>query len=742
MKITKKSQFLLGVTFAVTVLLFIGCEGSGSNIPKYKDANAPIEQRVKDLISRMTLEEKILQLNQNYFGYNSNINNVGEEMVNIPAGIGSLIFFGSDPEMRNKVQKRAMEETRLGIPILFGFDVIHGFRTVYPISLAQACSWNPELVTQACAIAAKEAYLTGINWTFSPMIDVSRDPRWGRVSEGYGECPYVNSVFGVATVNGYQGDNLSDKNTIAACLKHYVGYGASEGGRDYVYSDISMQSLWETHLPSFEAGVKAGAATVMSSFNDISGVPASANYYTLTELLKNKWGHEGFVVSDWNSIQQLTAQGVAKDDKEATYKAFMAGIEMNMKDNIYLEHLSDLVAEKKIPVKKIDEAVARILTLKFRLGLFENPYTDITTEEVRYLKKEDVAVAEKLAEESYVLLKNNNSILPLSNNIKRIALVGPIAKDKENLLGSWSHNGKSENVESVYEGLEKEFQKTIVINYAKGCDFDGTDESGYREAVLAAQKSDIIVLCLGELKTWSGENASRASISLPVIQEKLVYELKKTGKPIVLVLSNGRPLELVRIEPLVDAIIEIWQPGIAGGSPLAGIISGRINPSGRLAVTFPRTVGQIPMYYNMRPSARPYDDMGNYQDLDSLPMYSFGHGLSYTNYEYSNLKLSKTAVKRNEKVIAEVTVKNTGKMDGKETVLWYISDPVSSISRPIKELKFFEKKEIKRNEQDVYVFEIDPMRDLSYVDDKGNRILEAGEFFIHVSGQKIKLIIE
>lgn len=705
----------------------------------YKDKKEPIETRIKDLVNKMTDDEKILQLNQLTFGINNNPNNIGKEVTALPSGIGSLIYFTGDPVLRNKLQKKAMEESRLGIPILFGFDVIHGMRTVYPISLAQACSWNPELVKLNCAVAAKESVLSGIDWTFSPMIDVSRDPRWGRVAEGYGEDPYVNSVFGVASIQGYQGNNLSDQFSIAACLKHYIGYGLSEGGRDYTYTNISDQSLWETYMPPYEAGIKAGAATLMSGFNDINGVPATANHYTLTEILKKRWRHDGFVVSDWNAIEQLIYQGVAKDKKEAALKAFNAGVEMDMKDGIYLEYCKELLNEKKISIAQIDDAVSRILRVKFRLGLFDDPYTAVVDEKQRYLNKESIALARKLAEESMVLLKNEKAILPFHSSVKKIALIGPIAKDKENLMGAWALNGKASDVESIFEGLTAEFGSKMQINYTKGCEFEGNDESYFNAAITAANNSDLIVVCLGEIKTWSGENASRSSIALPSIQEKLVQELKKTGKPIILILSSGRPLELVRLEPLADAIVEIWQPGVAGGTPLAGILSGRINPSGKLAITFPLTTGQIPTYYNMRQSARPFDKQGFYQDIQTEPLYWFGHGLSYTTFDYSDLTISKTKFKKGDQLIAEVKVTNSGKTDGKETGFWFISDPYSSISRPIKELKYFEKKVIKAGETVTYQFVVDPVKDLSYVNNKGEKILETGDYYIQIGNQKVKI---
>jgi beta-glucosidase len=725
-----KSFLLLTFCFLIT---FLSAQTSKT---LYKDGKAPIEARINDLLKRMTLEEKILQLNQYTFGENMNPNNLETEVRTIPSGIGSLIYFSADPDLRNRIQKKAMEDTRLGIPILFGFDVIHGFRTVYPISLAQACSWNPSLVTEATAIAAKEAKLSGVDWTFSPMIDVARDPRWGRVSEGYGEDPYTNSVFGVATVKGYQGNSLSAPYSIAACLKHYVGYGMSEGGRDYHSTDISPQSLWDTYMPPYEACVKAGAATLMSAFNDISGIPATSNHYTLTEILKHRWKHDGFVVADWNAVDQLRAQGVAKDRKEAGQKAFMAGVEMDMRDAIYQEHLPELVKENKVPLSKIDDAVRRVLRIKFRLGLFDKPYTTIVDTSTRYLQPESKAVATTLAEESMVLLKNKNNILPFASSVKQVALIGPMAKDKDNMLGSWSFNGVANDAESIFEGLETGIKNKITINYAKGCDFDGNDDVGFPEAIAMAEKSEIIVICLGEKKTWSGENASRSSIALPSIQERLVTELKKVGKPIVLILSNGRPLELIRIEPLADAIVEIWQPGIMGGTALARILSGQTNPSAKLAITFPQTTGQIPLYYNMRQASRPTS--GVYQDLSNQPLYWFGHGLSYTTFSYGDIKLSAAKIRKSQRLVAEVEVANTGSMNGQETFLWYITDPVGSISRPKKELKFFEKKEIKTGEKMVFKFEIDPIRDLSFPDGAGKRLLEAGEFFLMVNNQKVK----
>lgn len=720
---------LLGVTHSLS-------SKDKKSIPLYKDAKAPIEKRIDDLISRMTLEEKVLQLNQYTLGRNNNVNNVGEEVKKVPSEIGSLIYFDINPELRNSMQKKAMEESRLGIPIIFGYDAIHGFRTIYPISLGQACSWNPGLVEQACAVSAQEARMSGVDWTFSPMIDVARDPRWGRVAEGYGEDPYTNGVFAAASVRGYQGDDMSAENRMAACLKHYVGYGASEAGRDYVYTEISAQTLWDTYLLPYEMGVKAGAATLMSSFNDISGVPGSANPYIMTEILKKRWKHDGFIVSDWGAVEQLKNQGLAATKKDAARYAFNAGLEMDMMSHAYDRHLKELVEEGKVTMAQVDESVRRVLRVKFRLGLFERPYTPVTNEKDRFFRPQSMAVAAQLAAESMVLLKNDNQILPLTNK-KKIAVVGPMAKNGWDLLGSWCGHGKDTDVEMLYDGLTTEFGGDAELRYAMGCKPQGNDRSGFAGALDVAHWSDVVIVCLGEMLTWSGENASRSTIALPQIQEELVKELKEAGKPIILVLSNGRPLELNRMEPLCDAILEIWQPGINGARSMAGILSGRINPSGKLAMTFPYSTGQIPIYYNRRKSGRGHQ--GFYKDITSDPLYPFGHGLSYTEFKYGTVTPSATKVKRGDKLSAEVTVTNTGARDGAETVHWFISDPYCSITRPVKELKHFEKQFIKVGETKTFRFDIDLERDFGFVNEDGKRFLEAGEYHILVQGQTIKI---
>ena len=728
-----KLKHLATATFCLMVAF--GCSSEKS--PIYKDASADIEARVNDLVNRMTLEEKILQLNQYVLGVNTVENNFGEMVKDIPVEIGSLIYFNDHAEVRNAMQKKAMEESRLGIPILFGHDVIHGYRTTYPIPLALACSWNPDLVRQASEVAAQEAYDCGVNWTFSPMVDVSRDPRWGRVMECFGEDPHTNAVFCEAVVKGYQGDDMSEKNRIAACLKHYVGYGASEAGRDYVPTEISDQTLWDTYLPPFEAGVKAGAATLMSAFHTISGIPASANHYILTEVLKEKWQHDGFVVSDWGAVEQLRYQGMAEDEKEATMLAFNAGIEMDMADRMYHKYLEELLDEGKVDMKLVDESVRRVLRVKFRLGLFEHPYVEEKPESEMYLLPKSLEIAEKAAAESMVLLKNEGSILPLEN-VGTIAVIGPVANDSTQHLGNWGARARAEDVVGIVQGMCEEYAGKSNILIAKGCDFEGNDKSGFTEAVRVAKASDAVVVCLGHKGSWSGENQSRSTIEIPQIQEELLAAVEATGKPVVVLITTGRPVELHRIEKKADAILQTWHSGIRAGKAIAGLLSGRYNPSGKLSMTFPYSVGQIPIYYNRRHRART-GDQGLYKDITSEPMYPFAYGLSYSTFEYGKLTVSSDKLKEGETIYAEVTVKNTSQRDGLETVHWFVKDPYSHITRPVKELKYFEKKLIKAGESVTFRFEIDPLRDLGFVNREGKKYLDKGEYRIMVGDQSVSI---
>ena len=704
--------------------------------PAYKNPLAPEALRVEDLLGRMTLAEKVLQLNQYTLGRNDNANNIGEAVLNIPAETGSLIYFGTDPVLRNAMQRKAVEESRLGIPVLFGYDDIHGFKTLYQISLGQACSWNPALVERMCAHSAREARRSGVDWTFSPMIDVARDPRWGRVAEGYGEDPYANGVFGAASVRGYQGAGLASQDAVAACLKHYVGYGASEAGRDYTYTEISRPTLWNTYLLPYQMSLEAGAQSLMSSFNDISGVPGSANRYTLTEVLRDTWGFDGLRVSDWGAVGQLINQGYCADLRSATAAALCAGVDMDMMSHGYDTFLADLVEAGEVPMAVVDEAVRRVLRVKFRLGLFENPYTPESPEASRFFLPEAMETASQLAAESMVLLKNNG-VLPL-RDVSRIAVVGPLAKNAWDLMGSWKGHTEPEDVEVFLDGMVREFAGKAEVRYAEGCKVRAESTEGFAEAVELARWSDVVVLCLGEMLNWSGENQSRSSIALPAGQEALLAALKETGKPVVVTLTNGRPLELNRIEPLSDAILETWQPGVNGACVFAGILSGRINPSGRLAITFPYSTGQVPIYYNRHKSGR-RGTQGLYKDITSDPLYPFGHGLSYTSYSYGDLHVVGSA-SLDAPFTVEVSVTNTGDRDGLESVLWYISDPYCSVvTRPEKELKFFEKKLVKAGETVVYRFEVDPLHDLGYRDGDGRLFVEPGEYHILVGDQDLRL---
>ncbi len=716
-----------------------------------------VEERVEKLLAQMSIEEKIMQLNQYTAGRNDNVNNIGEAVKKIPAEIGSLIYFGESPETRNAIQRHAVEDSRLGIPILFGFDVIHGYRTVAPIPLAQGASWNTALTERICSDAAAESYYTGIDWTFSPMVDVARDPRWGRVAEGYGEDVRLTSRFGAAAVRGYQGANIGEREKIAACMKHYVGYGASEAGRDYVPTEISDQSLWDTYLPPFEAGIDAGAATVMSSFNIISGVPASANRRTMHDVLKQRWEFDGFIVSDWDAVRQLRSQGYAESDKAACEGAFNAALDMDMNDNIYRRHLPALIEEGRVSMADIDESVRRVLRIKFRLGLFDNPYVEVLPESERVLQPEAIANALQTAVESMVLLKNDNGALPLAKTAK-IALVGPLADNGDDLLGSWYGRGRAAEVTTVRDGLEKAFGAENVI--CTPTEFEAMpDGKSLNTIYRSIKRSDAVVLCLGEKRKWSGENASRSDIRIPAAQQRLLEAVAerahRDGRPVVVVLFNGRALDLSAVEPVADAVLEAWQPGTTGGDAVAALLSGAENPSGRLSVTFPRSVGQIPIYYNRRHSGR-RGRQGLYQDIPSTPLYEFGYGLSYTTYSYSALELKALMRDGKEVVVgseplklsevarlrASVSVSNNGARDGKEVVQWYVTDPYSTITRPARELKHFEKRTIRSGETERFSFDADPLTDLGFVDGHGHLYIEGGVFTIEVGGKSVNFRME
>ena len=713
-------------------ILAVSCAGTDV----YKDPSAPVEKRVEDLLSKMTLEEKIYQVTQWTYGKNMNANNVETSMKEVSPMIGSLLYRSTSPEYYNMIQHKAVEESRLGIPILCGFDAIHGYKTIFPIPLAQSCSWNPDMVARSCTVAAEECRLSGVHWTFSPVLDVARDSRWGRVSEGYGEDPYLTSEMGVAAVRGYQGEDLSDTTSIAACLKHFVGYSWSQGGRDYQYTEISDQTLWDTALPPFEAAVKAGAATVMSAFNDISGVPASANSYTMNEVLRGKWGFDGLVVSDWGAVVQLMSQGAAADTTEACMKAITAGLDMDMVDDVYLTSLDSLITSGQLDESVLDEAVRRILRVKFRLGLFEKPYIAELPESERFLLEDSRKLARAFAAETFVLLKNEGDILPLSSDRRTVALLGPMADNREDLMGSWNGQGDAGDVVTIREGLEA---SGMSVKYFGGCPFDGDDRSGFTRAKAIAAGSDVVVVCLGEKKGWSGENASRAGISLPRIQLDFLRTVASAGKPVVVLVSSGRPVEMEEIARHADALVEIWQPGTEGGNAVADVLSGLVNPSGKLTMTFPLCSEQQPSFYNQRPSARPF--MGHYQDISKKPVYEFGYGLSYSDFEYGELRIDHESVATDGRLTAEIDVTNVSDTDGQETVLWFIQDPVASVTRPVKELRHFEKRLIRAGQTETFRFEIEPQKHLSYYDGDGVRHLEAGDFRLMAGPRKVSFAL-
>lgn len=713
-------------------ILAVSCAGTDV----YKDPSAPVEKRVEDLLSKMTLEEKIYQVTQWTYGKNMNANNVETSMKEVSPMIGSLLYRSTSPEYYNMIQHKAVEESRLGIPILCGFDAIHGYKTIFPIPLAQSCSWNPDMVARSCAVAAEECRLSGVHWTFSPVLDVARDSRWGRVSEGYGEDPYLTSEMGVAAVRGYQGEDLSDTTSIAACLKHFVGYSWSQGGRDYQYTEISDQTLWDTALPPFEAAVKAGAATVMSAFNDISGVPASANSYTMNDVLRGKWGFDGLVVSDWGAVVQLISQGAAADTTEACMKAITAGLDMDMVDDVYLTSLDSLITSGQLDESVLDEAVRRILRVKFRLGLFEKPYITELPESERFLLEDSRKFARAFAAETFVLLKNDGDILPLSSDRMTVALLGPMADNREDLMGSWNGQGDARNVVTIREGLEA---SGMSVRYFGGCPFDGDDRSGFTRAKAIAAGSDVVVVCLGEKKGWSGENASRADISLPRIQLDFLRTVASAGKPVVVLVSSGRPVEMEEIARHADALVEIWQPGTEGGNAVADVLTGLVNPSGKLTMTFPLCSEQQPSFYNQRQSARPF--MGHYQDISKKPVYEFGYGLSYSDFEYGELRIDRRSVTSDGRLTAEIDVTNVSDTDGQETVLWFIQDPVASVTRPVKELRHFEKRLIRAGQTETFRFEIEPQKHLSYYDGDGVRHLEAGDFRLMAGPRKVSFAL-
>ncbi len=707
MRRTRKAfvQVILGVVFV----------GSCAFAQTFRSVDVGIEHRIDSLLRLMTLEEKLGQLNQVTPKWSPNTKETtsAEQREMIRRGrIGSFLGLVGAEETR-KAQRVAVEESRLKIPLIFGFDVIHGYRTTFPIPLAMAGTWNPELIEQAARVAAIEASAAGIHWTFAPMVDIARDPRWGRIAEGAGEDPYLGSMMAGAQVRGFQGTDLRQVNTLLACAKHFAAYGAAEAGRDYNIADMSERTLREIYLPPFKAAVDAGVGTLMSSFNEINGVPSSANRWLMTDVLRGEWKFNGFVVSDWTAIEELQKHGVATSREHAGILALDAGVDMDMMDSIYVNELPQAVREKRIPERVVNESVRRVLRAKLRLGLFENPYRncDTTMEKEVMLAPEHFQLSRKVAQESIVLLKNEKSILPLEKDMKTIAVLGPLANDRYNPLGAWYAKGNRENVVSVLEGIKKKVSAQTRLLYAKGCEIESDSGFNRKEAVTLARKADVAIVVVGESLEMSGEAASRSSLDLPGKQKELIKAIYETGKPVVLVLMNGRPLTISWEADHVPAILESWFLGVESGNAIADVLFGDVNPSGKLPVSFPRNVGQIPIYYNHKTTGRPVADnkyTSKYLDVASTPLYPFGYGLSYTTFSYSNLRISSPTISPHQELKVLVDVANTGRRSGDEIVQLYVQDEVASVTRPVKELKGFQRVSLNAGEKKTVEFMLKP----------------------------------
>lgn len=732
----KKSLSIL----VLMVSIFLSAHSQKST-PMFKNASLPIEQRVKDLLQKMTIEEKAGQLNQLNGGVFTGpaLNDVGQKakMQLVRKGkVGSFLNVTGAADTRS-IQKIAVEESRLGIPLLFGFDVIHGYKTIFPIPLAEACSWDLPQIQKNAGVAAREASAAGVHWTFAPMCDISNDPRWGRVMEGAGEDPFLGGQIAAARVKGLQG-NLNDNSHILACVKHFAVYGAVEAGREYNNVDVSRVALWNKYLPPYKAAVDAGAATVMNSFNVFDGVPASGNKYLVNDILKKKWGFKGFVVSDWQSFDEMVTWGYAADNKDAALKAMQAGSMMDMESKITITYLPELVKEGKISLAQVDDAVGRILYYKFKLGLFEDPYrfSDEARESKLLFTDENRKEARTAAERSIVLLKNDKNVLPLNKATRKLALIGFYANSKDDLFDFWIGKGESKDAVTIYEGLKNKLGSSTAISFSNGYSADATtNETLINEAVQNAQVADIVVVNVGLSGKLGGEDRALANPAIPEGQIELLKALQKTGKPIVALISSGRPLILTQMQGLTDAIVQCWILGTETGNAIADVLVGDYNPSAKTVMTFPYAVGQIPVYYNHfntgRPVAGAIDPSwkSRYRDIPNEPLYPFGYGLSYTTFNYSNLQLDKSSLKKGGSLTATVSVANTGKYDGEEIVQLYIGDITASIIRPVKELKAFQKIFLKAGESKTVSFTIKD-KDLSFYDGEGNTILEAGKFKI------------
>ena len=749
------------VVLALTISTFMGCKDNNQVAVLESKTENNIEQKVDSLLKLMTVEEKVGQMNQ-YNGFwditgpTPTEGNAEKKYEHLKNGwVGSMLNVKGVENVKT-VQKIAVEESRLGIPLIIGFDVIHGYKTLSPIPLAESASWDLEAIKNSASVAANEASASGINWTFAPMVDISRDAKWGRVMEGGGEDPYLGSKIAQARVNGFQGDDLTKNNTIAACAKHFAAYGFGEAGKEYNTVDISGATLHNLVLPPFKAAADANVKTFMNAFNDLNGIPATGNPYLQRDILKGKWDWDGFVVSDWASISEIATWGHAKDLREAAKIAVKAGSDMDMESYAYIGELAKLVKDGDIDESLLDDAVKRILRVKFELGLFDDPYRycdKVREKEVIGSQKNHDAVLD-MAKKSIVLLKNENNLLPLKKEGQKIALIGALASDKNSPLGSWRLASDDNTAVSVLEGMQKYKGNSLV--YKKGADLtigkvaftkelhiNTTDKSEFNEAIAAAKEADVVVMVLGEHGFQSGEGRSRTNLQLPGVQQELLEAVYKVNKNIVLVLNNGRPLAITWADAHIPAIVEAWQLGTQTGNAVAEVLYGDYNPSGKLPMTFPRNVGQTPMYYNHKSTGRPVPMADetmvfwtHYSDVENAPLYPFGYGLSYTDFKYENLKLSKSSVAVGNSVTVSIEVTNTGKIDGKEVVQLYIRDFVGSVVRPVKELKGFELVPLKAGETKTITFTLDNST-LGFYDNDGNYLVEPGDFKIFVGGSSV-----
>jgi len=741
---------------AASLAIAMGCSTQKQSLTANKNI-LPVDRKVDSVLSLMTLEEKVGQMNQ----YNGFWEVTGPVPINGQAAtkyehlkkgwVGSMLNVKGVKDVR-ALQKIAVEETRLHIPVLFGYDVIHGYKTVSPIPLAEAASWDLEAMRRSAEIAAAEAASSGLNWTFAPMVDVSRDARWGRVMEGAGEDPYLGSRIAEARVKGFQGNSFTEFN-VAACVKHFAGYSFAESGRDYNTVDISRNTLYNVVLPPFKAAAEAGALTFMNSFNELDGIPATGNSFLQRDILKGEWGFKGFIVSDWGSMGEMIAHGYAKDLNHAAELAANAGSDMDMESSGYIGHLVNLVKEGKVSPDKIDDAVRRILRVKFELGLFDDPYKycNEAREKATVGKKEFHDGVLDMAKKSIVLLKNDNSLLPLKKQGQKITVIGALADDKTSPLGNWRIGADDNTAVTVLEGMAQYNGNTIT--YVKGADvaigstvmglnthINNTDRSGFAEAVSAAKGADVVIMVLGEHGLQTGEGRSRSDLGLPGVQQELLEAIYKVNPNIVLVLQNGRPLVIPWAAEHIPAIVEGWHLGTESGHAIAQVLYGDYNPSGKLPMTFPRSVGQVPIYYNYKSTGRPGNGQptesvfwSHYNDISNTPIYPFGHGLSYSKFDYSNLKVSSHNLNKGSKVTITVDVKNSSTVDGKEVVQFYLRDLFASVTRPVKELKGFELVEIKAGQTKNVSFTVDE-KTIEFYSANNKWEAEPGDFKVYVGG--------